>query len=80
MSLSPEQFNKLATKEDLKDLKETMATKDDLQVILSAVDGLAKSVTTFQTELASNQGAHDRIEEKVNNHGVRIGKLETSAA
>ena len=48
MSLSPEQFNLLATKEYLKEIKGTIATKDDLQVILSAVDGLAKSVTTFQ--------------------------------
>jgi len=80
MSLSPEQFALLTTKEDLKELKETMATKDDLQVILSAVDGLAKSVTTFQTELTSNQGAHDRIDETVNGHEVRIGKLEASAA
>jgi hypothetical protein len=80
MSLTPEQFALLATKEDLKELKETMATKDDFQVILSAVDGLSKNVVKFQQELSSNQGAHDRIQEQVDNHDMRIGKLETSIA
>jgi SMC interacting uncharacterized protein involved in chromosome segregation len=70
----------LATKEDLKQF----ATKDDMDqkfnTVLTAIDGLAKNVVKFQEDITSNQGAHDRIEEKVNNHGVRIGKLEASAA
>jgi len=80
MSLSPEQFALLATKEDLKEMEERMASKADSQIILSAVDGLAKNVVKFQEDVTSNQGAHDRIDETVDDHEVRIGKLEASAA
>ena len=65
MSLTPEQFNKLATKEDLKNF----ATKEDLNEkfdqVLTAVDGLAKTVKDFHTEMAANQGAHDRFEGRI---------------
>ncbi len=42
MTLTPEQFNLLATKEDLKGIKEEMTTKEDTNKVLTAVDGLAK--------------------------------------
>lgn len=69
MTLTPEQFNKLATKEDLKNLynKEELDYKFDK--ILTAVDGLAKEVRDMRSEFASNQVAHDRFE-------VRISELE----
>jgi len=70
----------LATKEDLK----KFATKDEMDqkfdTVLTAIDGLAKNVVKFQEDITSNQGAHDRIDETVNGHEVRIGKLEASAA
>lgn len=76
MTLTPEQFNKLVIKEDLKDL----ATKDEMNEkfnqVLTAVDSLAKSVKDFQTEMAANQGAHDRMSDNINDHEIRIKKLE----
>lgn len=70
MSLTPEQFNLLATKDDIKDF----VTKDDLQEvkndILSAIDGLAKNVKDMKEEQAFNMATHDRFEE-------RISKVET---
>lgn len=76
MTLTPEQFNKLVTKEDLKDL----ATKDEMNEkfnqVLTAVDGLAKSVKDFQVEMAANQGAHDRMSDNINDHEIRLKKLE----
>lgn len=45
MTLTPEQFNLLATKDDLRDFEDKMATKFD--VVLTAVDGLAKKFDNF---------------------------------
>lgn len=77
MTLTPEQFNKLVTKEEFNELKdEVLEVKGDVKKILTAVDGLAKSVKDFHVEMASNQGAHDRMSDNVNNHEIRIKKLE----
>ena len=76
MTLTPEQFNKLVTKEDLKDLATKIEMNEKFDQVLTAVDNLAKSVKDFQTELAANQGAHDRMSETLDNHEVRLKKLE----
>ncbi|MDO8593248.1 MAG: hypothetical protein Q7R92_05855 [bacterium] len=60
MPLTPEQFNKLVTKEYLEEKLENLATKQDVRNILAAVDGIAKKHQNFETELAANQGAHGR--------------------
>lgn len=71
MSLTPEQFNKLVTreilKEDLKDLEEKIYAKIDEKIdqVLTAVDGIAKKHKDFETELAANQGAHDRFKDRI---------------
>lgn len=73
MTLTPEQFNKLATKEDLREFKEEMrsemVTKNEFRALITAVDNLTKIVTDFRIEMASNQAAHDRFK-------YRISKLE----
>ena len=76
MSLTPEQFNKLATKEDLEELKREMATKEDINKILTAVDGVAHKHQNFEVEMAANQGAHDRLSKKIDGHEIRLKKLE----
>lgn len=64
MTLSPEQFNQLVTKEEFNEFKdEMMEMKGDVKKMLASVDGLAKSVKDFQSEMAANQGAHDRMSE-----------------
>jgi ribosomal protein L19E len=65
MPLTPEQFNKLVTKEDLDDKLKNLATKEDINKILVAVDGIAKKHEDFKIELVSNQAAHDRFEERM---------------
>ncbi|HOZ55963.1 MAG: hypothetical protein BWY51_00937 [Parcubacteria group bacterium ADurb.Bin316] len=65
MTLTPEQFNKLAAKEDLKDLEQKI-TEDmgqKLDNIMTAVDGLTKNVKDIEHGFVSNQAAHDRFEE-----------------
>jgi len=61
MSLTPEQFNKLVTKEDLQEVKEDLRGEftNDKDEVLSAIDGLAKKFDNFHAELAANQAAHD---------------------
>jgi len=69
MTLSAEQFNKLATKEDLKNF----ATKDELKILknelLDVMDAIIKKLDNMEYSYISNQVAHDRFE-------TRITKLE----
>ncbi len=77
MALTPEQFNLLATKDDLKDIKEEMTTKEDTNKVLTAVDGLAKKFDNFSAEMAANQAAHDRYEDAFLDLKTRVRALET---
>lgn len=77
MTLTPKQFNKLVTKDELNELKgEVLEMKGDVRKVLTVVDGLAKSVKDFHSEIASNQGAHGRMSDKIAGHEIRIKKLE----
>lgn len=80
MTLTPEQFNKLATKEDLKNFATKGEMNEKFDQVLTAVDGLAKSVKDFHTEMAANQGAHDRMSDNIDGHEIRIKKLEFKKA
>ncbi len=76
MSLTPEQFNKIALKTDLQDY----ATKEDIlamkREILGAIEGLATCHKKFDIELTANTGAHDRIQGDIQKIDLRVKKLE----
>ncbi|MFH0892371.1 MAG: hypothetical protein V1867_06340 [Candidatus Falkowbacteria bacterium] len=80
MTLTAEQFNKIALKTDLDklkdDLEEKMMTKDDKNEIMSAIDGLAKLVKDDREENAAYIAAHERLQEDINevreHTGIRI--------
>lgn len=76
MTLTPKQFSILATKDDLKELKKEMATKEDINKILAAVDGIAHKHKNFETEMTANIGAHDRFENKFTKTNGRVEVLE----
>ncbi|MDP2709135.1 MAG: hypothetical protein Q8O93_03755 [bacterium] len=76
MTLTPEQFNKLVTKEYFEEKLKDLSTKEDINKVLAAVDGIAKKHKDFEVELAANQGAHDRMSEYIKKHETRIKKLE----
>ncbi|KKR21053.1 MAG: hypothetical protein UT48_C0015G0014 [Parcubacteria group bacterium GW2011_GWE2_39_37] len=80
MTLTPEQFNKIALKKDL----EKYATKDDLvemkTEILTVLDGIAKKLDNMSQEATSNIVAHDRMNEKIDEHDVKINKLELAVS
>lgn len=80
MSLTPEQFNLLVTKEDLKNELKNYATKDDVSTILTAIDGLTKKVDAITQEFVSNTAAHDRMNDNICDHETRIKNLELKAA
>lgn len=65
MTLTPAQFNKLATKDDLKNF----ATKDEAREfkdeVLTAVDGVVKKLDDIEHAFVSNQAAHDRFEKRI---------------
>ena len=57
-------------------------TKEDadrkFDILLTAIDGLTKKVTDFQTEIRSSERTFQRHEEKLENHEKRIDSLEMS--
>jgi hypothetical protein len=78
MTLTPKQFNLLATKDDLKKLEEKLDQKFEgkFDKILTAVDVLAKNVQNFQEELLSNQVAHDRMQKYIESLDKRLTRVE----
>ena len=71
MTINPEQFNLLATKDELNDAKEEIKEeiKGEINKVLFAVDAITKKFDNHNIEHISNQAAHDRFE-------ARICKLE----
>jgi hypothetical protein len=71
MTLSPEQFNKLATKEDLKYFVTRDEMNEKFDKVLTAVDGVMNKLDDIEHAFVSNQAAHDRFEkriERIENH------------
>jgi septal ring factor EnvC (AmiA/AmiB activator) len=74
MTISPEQFNKLATKDDQGKIKNEVAEiKSDVKSLISAVDGLAKNVQDIEHAFVSNQAAHDRFEKRISKIESHLG-------
>lgn len=69
MPLTPEEFNKLATKNDLKvfqeELKGEFASKKQADEIIGLLDGIAKELKDHKQDHDMNQAAHDRFEKRI---------------
>jgi hypothetical protein len=70
MTLTSEQFNKLATKEDLKEFLKKEEFEEAKNEILGAVDAVIHKLDDIEHAFVSNQAAHDRFETRL----VRIEK------
>ncbi len=70
MTLTPEQFNLLVTKEDLKDFYTKTEMDEKFDKVLTAVDGVAHKLDVIEHAFVSNMAAHDRFEKRL----VRIEK------
>jgi len=76
-----ERFDELpkifATKEDLKEALENITTKDDFNVLMSAVDAYAKKADTYFQEMVMLSHKVDRHEKWLHLVAERLGiKLE----
>ncbi len=78
MTITPEQFNKIALKEDVRKIvqEELTPMKEDVAKIVTTLDAMNRTLTKIDTELAANTSAHDRFQTTLNNHEVRITKIE----
>lgn len=74
MPLTPEQFNKLATKEDLasfqQEVRESIVTK---QEFYNTMDAVVKKLDNIEHAFVSNLAAHDRFEERISRLENYIG-------
>lgn len=77
ITLTPEQFSILATKDDVK--KEVTESeeriKKEIHKVLNAVDGLAKKTENIEAEQTSNLATHNRFEERITKVEEHICKL-----
>jgi len=66
MTLTPEQFNKLVTKDDLKEMRadfdNKFLSKEEFHDVMDAV---IKKLDNIEHNFTSNQVAHDRFEERL---------------
>jgi len=70
MNITVEQFNQLVTKDDLELRMQNVASRRQVNDLMTAVQGLAKRIDDFKTELAalySTTRRHDRRFGKIGN-------------
>jgi hypothetical protein len=77
MTLTPEQFNKLLTKQEFEERMKDYYTKPEMDQkfdqILGAVDQVVKKLDTIEHAFVSNQAAHDRFEQRISNIESHLG-------
>ncbi|MEI7498546.1 MAG: hypothetical protein WCK11_04690 [Candidatus Falkowbacteria bacterium] len=80
MTLTPEQFDKLALKEDLKDFYTKKEMDVKFEAVMDVLDHVVHKLDNIQNEFVSNQAAHDRMQATTENQEIRIEKLELKTA
>lgn len=65
------------TKEDIREIKETMATKGDINRIMTAIDAFAAQALSYQNHDKLRGGKIMEHETKIGNHESRLVLLET---
>jgi len=76
MTITPEQFSKLATKDDVEEIVEEKVTKFKDE-ILTGQDKLMKKLDTILTEQAAFAGGQQRQDKKLEEHNKRLEQVET---
>jgi len=75
MTITPEQFNKLATKDDVEEIVEEKVNKFKDE-ILTGQDKLMKKLDTILTEQAAFTGGQRRQDKKLEEHDKRLEQVE----
>lgn len=65
-------------RKEVSDLRDEVKEKFD--IVLSAIDGIAKQFTDYQIEKAASEGTFQRHERWLENHDERIEQLERTSA
>ncbi|MFH0891347.1 MAG: hypothetical protein V1867_01040 [Candidatus Falkowbacteria bacterium] len=66
MTLTPEQFNKLVTKDEFNGLSDKVDNiAEGIHDILGALDAQKKKLDDIEHAFVSNQAAHDRFEKRL---------------
>lgn len=74
MSLTPEQFNKIALKKDLDDFKnEIIKSNVSKQEFHSVMDAVMCKLDNIEHAFVSNMAAHDRFEQRISNIETHLG-------
>jgi len=81
MTLTPEQFNLLATKEDLNNAVDGLVTKTEFSEFkndfYNNMDRIVKKLDNIEHAFVSNMAAHDRFETRISTIETRLD-LKTS--
>ncbi len=74
MTITPEQFNKLVTKDEHQKLEKKVNEIDkNVKKILNSVDGIADNYKTVKAEQTANLGAHKRMQKDINEVRGHVG-------
>lgn len=73
MTLTPKQFNLLATKEDLNELRQEMITKKEHNEVMNTLDAVMVKLDNIEHAFVSNLAAHDRFEERISRLENHVG-------
>ncbi len=65
MTLTPEQFNKLVTKDYLDERLSETATRADIGNVLTAMGAVVKKLDNVEHAFVSNIAAYDRFENRI---------------
>lgn len=65
MTITPEQFNKIATKNDLGNFYNKKEMDQKFDAVLGAVDTVVKKLDNIEHAFVSNLAAHDRFEKRL---------------
>lgn len=61
------------TRQEVREIRETMATKDDIRHLESVIDGYAAKLETYAAEMAAMQHKIDRLERYITFLAEKIG-------
>lgn len=73
MTLTPDQFNNLATKEDLEDLKRELPTRKQVEELLKSNEAILTEIQTVRAEQAAMHGNYQEVESRVETLEQRVG-------
>ena len=74
MSLTPEQFQKLALKEDVEEIKNTVnILAENMEKLTSSIDAVLRRYNDHKTEHDANLGAHQVMQKQINECREKLG-------